>query len=265
MRSTQDSGPPTLAWSVNPGRAEPPQRPAPPRQTRDQTPRPARGRTGPAPAPPKPPGPPKRPRATGASAASASLSAQGDTAAVGTAAPAIVTSTPPPSPPEELTVVNAGSAAPSTPPAEFTVIDAKPGDVSNLATRFVKFLSQRTSGTAGPHGAGTAGTVTIGRANDNDIVIPDVLASREHATLTLTPLGTEIRDRSINGTFVNGIRVGSAILTEGDVVTIGNVDLVFSNSTLLPARRRKHAPAVSRCTASNTPSTTANNSWTTSR
>ena len=61
MRATQDSGPPTLAWSTNPGRAEPPQRPAPPRQTRDQTPRPARGRTGPAPAPPKPSGPP-RPR-----------------------------------------------------------------------------------------------------------------------------------------------------------------------------------------------------------
>ena len=141
-------------------------------------------------------------------------------------------------PPEERTVVNAGSAAPDTPPAgEFTVIDAKPGDVSNLATRFVKFLSQRSSGTAAPaSAAGTAGTVTIGRANDNDIVIPDVLASREHATLTLTPLGTEIRDRSINGTFVNGIRVGSAILTEGDVVTIGNVDLVFSNSTLLPRK-----------------------------
>jgi ABC-type multidrug transport system fused ATPase/permease subunit len=132
-------------------------------------------------------------------------------------------------------VVNARPAPPNSPaPAEFTVIDAKPGDVSNLATRFVKFLSQRSSGTAGP--AKTAGTVTIGRANDNDIVIPDVLASREHATLTLTPLGTEIRDRSINGTFVNGIRVGSAILTEGDVVTIGNVDLVFSNSTLLPRK-----------------------------
>ena len=54
---------------------------------------------------------------------------------------------------------------------------------------------------------------------DSDIVVFDVLASRQHATLVQTPLGTEIRDRSINGTFVNGIRVGSAILTEGDVVT----------------------------------------------
>lgn len=53
--------------------------------------------------------------------------------------------------------------------------------------------------------------------------------------------GTEIRDaRSINGTFVNGVRVGSAILNEGDVVTIGNVDLVFSEGTLV---RRTEAAA----------------------
>jgi ABC-type multidrug transport system ATPase subunit len=238
MRSTPDSGPPTLAWSVSPGRVEPPQRPGPPRQTRDQTPRPARGRTGPAPAPPKPAGPPKTPppprphqhRLTPPPVAPGPPPRP---------SPAQPPARPlPKPPPEELTVVNAGSAPPNTaPPAEFTVIDAKPGDVSNLATRFVKFLSQRTPGTGErPSEAGAAGTVTIGRANDNDIVIPDVLASREHATLTLTPLGTEIRDRSINGTFVNGIRVGSAILTEGDVVTIGNVDLVFSNSTLVPRK-----------------------------
>ncbi|MGO9153888.1 ATP-binding cassette domain-containing protein [Mycobacterium sp.] len=235
MRSTHDSGPPTLAWSVNPRRVEPPQRPAPPRQTRDQTPRPARGRTGPAPAPPKPPGPPKPPEPPRHPRPYQHKVTPPPVAPAPPPRPPSPAQPPPNPPPEELTVVNAGSAPPQ--PAEFTVIDAKPGDVSNLATRFVKFLSQRTSGTAGPaRAADTAGTVTIGRANDNDIVIPDVLASREHATLTLTPLGTEIRDRSINGTFVNGIRVGSAILTEGDVVTIGNVDLVFSNSTLLPRK-----------------------------
>ncbi|EUA14868.1 ABC transporter family protein [Mycobacterium kansasii 732] len=48
-------------------------------------------------------------------------------------------------------------------------------------------------------------------------------------------MGTEINDaHSINGTFVNGIRVGSAILREGDVVTIGNVDLAFTGDTLVP-------------------------------
>ncbi|HZC10909.1 MAG TPA: ATP-binding cassette domain-containing protein, partial [Mycobacterium sp.] len=139
---------------------------------------------------------------------------------------------PPPSPPSaDITVVNAGR----TPrpevvaPAEMTVVGARSGDVSNLATRFVKFLSQRSSAPAK-----LAGSVTIGRAGDNDIVVPDVLASRHHATLVLTPLGTEIQDRSSNGTFVNGTRVGSAILSEGDVVTIGNVDLVVSGGMLVP-------------------------------
>ncbi|BBZ39316.1 ATP-binding cassette domain-containing protein [Mycobacterium conspicuum] len=216
MRSVRDSGPPTLAWPMNPERGQPPQRPAPPpRPTREQTPRPGRARTGPVPAPPRPPGPPGPPR------------------------PYQHKVTPPPAPKrEELTTVNARPAPASTkPPAEFTVVDAKPGDVSNLATRFVKFLSQRSPGA--PRTRGTtvgAGTVTVGRAADNDIVVDDVLASRQHATLSLTPLGTEIRDRSVNGTFVNGTRVGSAILSEGDVVTIGNVDLVFTNSTLIPRK-----------------------------
>jgi ABC transport system ATP-binding/permease protein len=132
---------------------------------------------------------------------------------------------------------NAGSAAlpDSGSPVESTVIDAKTADVSNLATRFVKFLTPRSSAQA----SGTG--ITIGRAADNDIVVSDVLASRRHATLIQTHLGTEIRDTSINGTFVNGTRVGSAILTEDDVVTIGNVDLVFRDGTLI-----KRSDAVTR-------------------
>ncbi|OBK27229.1 ABC transporter ATP-binding protein [Mycobacterium asiaticum] len=109
------------------------------------------------------------------------------------------------------------------------MIDAKSADVSSLATRMVKILTPRPVSTPK-----LAGVKTIGRANNNDIVVSDVLASRQHATLRPTPLGAEIQDRSINGTFVNGTRVGSAILSEGDVVTIGNVDLVLHKDTLAP-------------------------------
>jgi ABC-type multidrug transport system ATPase subunit len=107
---------------------------------------------------------------------------------------------------------------------------AKPPEVANLATKvFQALLPSRSGALQKP-----AGAATIGRATDNDIVIQDVLASRHHAFLTQTPLGTEIRDaHSVNGTFVNGVRVGSAVLTEGDVVTIGNVDLVFTGDTLV--------------------------------
>jgi ABC transport system ATP-binding/permease protein len=145
-------------------------------------------------------------------------------------------------PPDETTVVNAGSP-PSThevPPTEVTMIGTPTAgpDGSNFATKFVKLLSPRSAPAAKP-----AGSVTIGRATDNDVVIPDVLASRYHATLDLTPLGTEIRDTSANGTFVNGTRVGSAILSEGDVVTVGNVDLVVSGGLLV---RRSETEAATR-------------------
>ncbi len=102
--------------------------------------------------------------------------------------------------------------------------------MSNLATKMIQALLPSRSGALQQQ----AGAQTIGRSTDNDIVIQDVLASRHHAFLIQTPLGTEIRDaHSVNGTFVNGVRVGSAVLTEGDVVTIGNVDLVFTRDTLV--------------------------------
>ena len=106
---------------------------------------------------------------------------------------------------------------------------SKPPEVGNLATKMIQAILP---------GSGTPqkppGSATIGRANDNDIVIQDVLASRHHAFLIQSPLGTEIRDaHSVNGTFVNGVRVGSAVLNEGDVITIGNVDLVFTDGNLI--------------------------------
>ncbi|WP_076117359.1 FHA domain-containing protein [Mycobacterium sp. IS-2888] len=109
-------------------------------------------------------------------------------------------------------------------------------DASNLATSMIKMLRP------GKAAESTPGAIKIGRANDNDIVIPEVLASRHHATLIPTTRGTEIHDnRSINGTFVNGSRVEVALLHEGDVVTIGNIDLVFAGGVL--ARRDESATA----------------------
>jgi len=102
------------------------------------------------------------------------------------------------------------------------------GEIAEFPTTRVKALG--SGNLKGP----VTGAAWIGRSLENDIVIQDVLASRHHAFLTATPAGTEIRDaHSINGTFVNGIRVRSAVLAEGDVVTIGNVDLVFSRGMLV--------------------------------
>ena len=112
------------------------------------------------------------------------------------------------------------------PPAPAGEPAARPG--GDLATSMMKILRPGRA-----PGAETPGAIKVGRANDNDIVIPDVLAGRHHASLVPTPTGTEIVDnRSINGTFVNGTRVEQALLHEGDVVTIGNVDLIFAGGTL---------------------------------
>jgi ABC-type multidrug transport system ATPase subunit/predicted component of type VI protein secretion system len=223
-RPARDSGPPTLAWSAIPEQTNPTTPPSPRRgQTGSQPRGPAR--SGPRPAHPRPK-PSMQPRVPSAGPPNPPPPRQ----------PAPPRQAPPPrvpprgTPPDQLTVVNAGAPArpDPTPAIESTVIDAKTADVSNLATRFVKLFAPRASSAAG-----TAGAMTIGRAAENDIVISDVLASRQHATLIPTPIGAEIRDNSINGTFVNGTRVGSAILIEDDVVTIGNVDLVFRDGTLV--------------------------------
>ena len=76
--------------------------------------------------------------------------------------------------------------------------------------------------------------ITIGRAADNDIGISDVLASRHHARLVATPAGMQIQDaNSVNGTFVNGERIKQKTLQENDVVTIGNLDFVFTDGDLV--------------------------------
>jgi ABC-type multidrug transport system ATPase subunit len=139
---------------------------------------------------------------------------------------------PAPQPPPDVAPHPGYPAAPPQPAqqpyTQRAPVAAKPPEESNLATRMLEILRPRSSEQA------PSEALSVGRATDNDIVISDVLASRHHAMLLPTPRGTEIRDnRSINGTFVNGVQIGSAILTEGDVVTIGNVDLTFTAGTLL--------------------------------
>lgn len=67
-------------------------------------------------------------------------------------------------------------------------------------------------------------TVRIGRADDNDLVIDDLVVSRHHAELRALPDGTyEIVDLgSHNGTYLNGGPVTRAPIGPGDIVGIGH-------------------------------------------
>jgi ABC-type multidrug transport system ATPase subunit len=79
-----------------------------------------------------------------------------------------------------------------------------------------------------------AKAMRIGRVPDNDLVLVDLNVSRHHAELRKSPTGSyEIVDLgSHNGTFVNGQRVTSQVLSEQDLVSIGSSTFRLSGGEL---------------------------------
>ena len=66
-------------------------------------------------------------------------------------------------------------------------------------------------------------TLTIGRQLDNQIAVVHSTVSRRHACIARKGEDVVLRDAgSTNGTFVNGAKVTSAVLKDGDIVRIGD-------------------------------------------
>jgi hypothetical protein len=66
--------------------------------------------------------------------------------------------------------------------------------------------------------------VSVGRADDNDLVLPDPEVSRHHARLEPDGQGWRAVDLgSTNGTWVNGVRLNATIIAVGDEVAFGDV------------------------------------------
>jgi pSer/pThr/pTyr-binding forkhead associated (FHA) protein len=74
------------------------------------------------------------------------------------------------------------------------------------------------------------GTVkTIGRSTGAEFIVDAPLVSRLHCQLTAGADRLHVKDLdSTNGTFVNGKRVKTAELSEGDRLSVGRLELVIS-------------------------------------
>jgi pSer/pThr/pTyr-binding forkhead associated (FHA) protein len=73
-----------------------------------------------------------------------------------------------------------------------------------------------------------ADLTTVGRHPEADIFLDDVTVSRRHAEFLRHGTGFEVKDLgSLNGTYFDGVRIESALLTEGAEVQIGKFRLTF--------------------------------------
>jgi two-component system NtrC family sensor kinase len=83
-------------------------------------------------------------------------------------------------------------------------------------------------------------TVTIGRHAANDIPLPFMVVSRQHARIELHEGGALLTDlNSSNGTFVNNRRIQSRPLDEGDVVSFGNIEFYFTHESSEERKKKR--------------------------
>lgn len=77
-----------------------------------------------------------------------------------------------------------------------------------------------------------ADEITVGRHPDSKIFLDDITVSRRHAVMTHAGSEYRVRDAdSLNGTYVNGERVGEVVLDRGDELQIGRFILTFHAAT----------------------------------
>lgn len=73
-----------------------------------------------------------------------------------------------------------------------------------------------------------ADSTTAGRHPDADIFLDDVTVSRRHTEFLRHGTAFELKDLgSLNGTYFDGVRIESALLTDGAEVQIGKFRLTF--------------------------------------
>jgi hypothetical protein len=73
--------------------------------------------------------------------------------------------------------------------------------------------------------------LAIGRDPQNDVVLDDRRVSRKHAEIRLRLGRYTLYDlQSTNGTYVNGRRIAEIVLSDGDRISVGGIELQFHAS-----------------------------------
>jgi pSer/pThr/pTyr-binding forkhead associated (FHA) protein len=83
-------------------------------------------------------------------------------------------------------------------------------------------------------------STVAGRHPDADIFLDDVTVSRRHADFTRVGNTFQVHDLgSLNGTYYDGVRIESALLSDGAEVQVGKFRLTFyaSRADLAPSSR----------------------------
>ena len=97
----------------------------------------------------------------------------------------------------------------------------------------------------------------IGKAEDNDLVLPDDTVSRRHCELVREGDAVRVRDLgSTNGTRVDGTRVEAALLSPGAVLKVGEIEIALrpgpQKTEVLPSDATSFGPALGKSLAMRT-------------
>ena len=123
-----------------------------------------------------------------------------------------------------------GAAAPMAPP---TAVISAPGPIAALKG------PMKLIGLSGPYAGQSfdlpaSGELTVGREQGRDICLEaDGTISRKHARLSISPAGVVLIDEgSLNGSYINDLKISQQTLSEGDVIQIGNSKFRFGESEI---------------------------------
>ena len=131
---------------------------------------------------------------------------------------------------------DSGAFADLTPPR----VSAQTAPAGASGGRLVCLTDGREYTMSGPN-------LVFGRDAGSDVVVAGTEVSRRHAEIEATPEGYVLNDLSVNGTFVNGERVGRQhLLARADVIRIGHDVFRFYADVATPpaSRGRRSVPPV---------------------